>query len=172
MTDRLEQRYAGAASSGNLSTRSVNGASDAEILGAAAFGGKRGQFALLLVRMFAGDAAAAREAAAELTRKATGKAWHEGHRKLRRVQAEEMARTVLSWHLDGACKACNGHGTLMIAGTTTLGSTQCPACAGAGRRNFDGLFPAEYLELARWLMVDVEREQARAASIIRRGLGV
>ena len=75
---------------------------------------------------------------------------------------DDMARAVLSWHRDGICRKCGGHGFQIIAGTPTIGESACTACRGTRKIPFDRNFSLETLDLARWLLGEVEKEQAKA----------
>ncbi len=50
----------------------------------------------------------------------------------------------------------------IIAGTTTIGGDQCPKCRGTGKVLCERQFPLAQLELARWMLAEVEREMATA----------
>jgi hypothetical protein len=134
---------------------------DGETLGAAAFAGRKHPLAMALMRLFVGDNHAAGEVVQIMAVRVWGKAQADGY-KLRRVQSEEMAQKVLAWHRDGACRACGGHGYLVIPGTTSIGEVACGACRGSGRVPFEREFTMEHLWLARWLLAEVERETAKA----------
>ena len=51
---------------------------------------------------------------------------------------------------------------LVIPGTKTLGAVACKACRGEGRSPFERNFAHERRDLARWLVAEMEREQAKA----------
>ncbi len=135
---------------------------DVDILGAAGMAGKRSPLAMALLRLFVGDNTMAREIVQIMAGMLVGKAWHLQRVELARVEAEDIAGAGLAWHRDGTCKACGGHGFLVIAGTTSIGEHACPHCRGTGRLPFDREFSMERLELARWLLAEVERETAKA----------
>jgi hypothetical protein len=88
--------------------------------------------------------------------------------KVTRVMAHDMARGCLAWHRHSACKACGGHGKLKIPGTNVLGDKNCQKCfdrtrqESTGRIPFETQFRAEHVDLARWLLAEMERALGRA----------
>lgn len=158
---RIMDRYAGAVRSSNLGSRPDTTYSDSDVVGAAGLAAKRAPLGIALMRLFSGDNHASGEIVRILSGKAVGKAYRIGN-EITHVEADDVARSVLAWHRDGACKPCGGHGQKLIPGTTTIGDDTCPACRGSGRVLFDRQFGAERLELARWLVAELEREMAIA----------
>lgn len=154
-------RYSGAVRSGNMASKPDTTYSDSDVMGAAGLAGKRVPLGMALLRLFVGDNHAAGAVVEILTDKAVGKAYRMGN-ECSRVEATDIARAVLAWHRDGACKCCAGHGVKLIPGTTTLGDDACRPCRGTGRVPFDRQFSMERLELARWLAAEIDAEQAKA----------
>ena len=160
---KVLDRYASAVHSSNLKSKEGTVWSDSDVLGAAGLAGKRNALAMALARLFSGDNTAAHE----LVRTMADLVWWKQHTsgaKLKRTQATDMARAVLSWKRDGVCRPCGGHGFELIPGTRTVGGTACRACRGTGKVLFDKQFPMERLGLARWLLSEIEREQGKAGS--------
>lgn len=158
---KILDRYASAVHSANLKSEVDTVYSDSDVVGAAGLAGKRHALAMALTRLFSGDN---REAHA-LVRAMAELVWFRAHGqkvKLKRVQSVDLARAVLAWHRDGTCRACGGHGFEIIGGTRTVGDSACQACFGAGRVPFDAQFSLERLDLARWLLAEVQREQGKA----------
>lgn len=166
---QIVDRYASAISSGNLVSKPDTTFSDTDVLGAAGLagkpvlhGGKPGHpLAIALTRLFCGDA----RAATDIVNLMSDLAWRRAHRtgvKLKRSQADDVARAVLAYHRSGACKVCGGHGYKLIAGTRTIGDEACPKCVGRGKIDFDGQFSERLRPIARWLCAQIEEEQARA----------
>lgn len=108
-----------------------------------------------------GDAAASTVIVVILADMARGKA-PALHTDITQTQAEDMARACLAWHRDSACKACGGHGQMVIKGSTTIGGALCKPCKGTGRIQFEKQFRHHWRDLARWLVAEMEREQGRA----------
>lgn len=160
---KVLDRYASAVHSSNLSSKPDTTYSDSDVLGAAGLAGKRNALAMALARLFSGDNTAAHDLVRTLAEMAWGKA-HSMGVKVKRTQAVDMARAILAWHRDGACRPCGGHGFELIAGTRTVGGTACRVCRGTGKLLFDRQFPLERLGLARWLLSEIEREQGKAGS--------
>ena len=154
-------RYAGAVRSSNLSSEPETIYSDSDVMGAAGLAAKRVPLGIALMRLFSGDNHAVGEIVRILSASAVGKAYRLGH-EIACVEADDVARAVLAWHRDGTCKPCGGHGQKLIPGTTTIGDDNCRACKGSGRVLFDQQFSADRLELARWLVAELEREMAIA----------
>lgn len=131
------------------------------MLGAVGLAGKQNALAMALARLFCGDNRAAGSVVIVLSKMAWRKA-NDLRVKLRRVQADDIARAVLAWHRDGVCKACGGHGYRLIHGAPAIGDVPCPSCRGIGKVAFDRHFAHDHRPVACWLLAEVEREQARA----------
>lgn len=173
---KIAERYASAIRSSNLKVdmHTADGA-DPLVLGAMGIAdrelteGKTSQgdpvkpspLAVPLERLFLGDNAAAAAVVEILGRMAWERAKAQRIR-LKRVEASDMARACLAWHRDGKCKACGGHGFLLIKGTPTIGNKQCKVCKGKGSIPFEKHFPDERLLVARWLVDEMQRAQGRA----------
>ena len=167
---RFDDRYATAVRSNKLRS-DADKTGDVDILGAAGLAGKLvrtlpdgttapgAPLAMALLRLFTGDRRAAREIVEITAGMLVGKA----HRLGAALDRPELvAAGVLGWHMDPACKACNGHGFHLIEGAPALSDQACGVCRGTGKRPFDPLFTAEALPLARWLAAEIEREAAKA----------
>ena len=166
---RITDRYSSAINSGNLKSKPDTSQSDSDVLGAfglAARGnsatGRQGvPLAVALTRLFAGD----NKASIEIVRILSELVWGKAAMlriKMRRPQADDMAKSVLAWHRDGTCRPCGGHGYAVIETTTVLGDVACPICRGSGKRRFETEFPLAHEELARWLLAEIERESGKA----------
>lgn len=171
-------RYASAATATrNMRSDPDTRCSDSDAVGAVGLAGKSARtsatgetypgspLAMGLLRLFVGDNRGASEVVAvmaEMAHRFAGKS----HVRLKRVQAEDMARAVLAWHRDGICKVCGGHGFDLTPGDRdtrrALTDRPCPACKGSGRIPFDRQFTIEHLLVARWLLRRVEEEQSKA----------
>ena len=158
---KIMDRYAGAVRSSNLGSKPDTTYSDSDVIGAAGLAAKRAPLGVALMRLFSGDNHAIGEIVRILSAKAVGKAYRLGS-EIGQVEADDVARAVLAWHRDGVCKPCGGHGQKLIPGTTTIGDETCAACRGGGRLLFDRQFSAGRLELAQWLVAELEREMAIA----------
>lgn len=142
--------------------------SDSDVLGAAGLAAKRAPLAIALMRLFSGDNHATAEIVLVMTDMVIGKAWHAAQLAIPRVTGEDIARSVLAWHRDGVCRACGGHGFKLAGGSlgegrAVVGDAACDKCHGTRKVPFDSQFSGDYLELARWLRANIEREQAFAA---------
>lgn len=158
---KIADRYASAIRSGNLASKPDTTFSDSDVVGAHGLAAKRHPLAIALQRMFLGDNTAAREIVDILSGMAVGKAYRMGV-DVTPLQCADISRSVLAWCRDGTCRACHGHGYKLIEGTPHLSEQLCPACKGSRRRSFDREFPMLHLDLARWMLAEVERETAKA----------
>jgi hypothetical protein len=166
---KIVDRYSTAVHSSNLGSKPETTASDSDVLGAAGLAARRVPLGVALMRLLAGDNHASADVVRILADKAVGKAYRMGN-ECGRSEAEDLGRAVLAWYRHGTCARCGGHGVLLIPGTTTLGDTACPACRGDGRIRLDRQVPLIRLELARWLVAEVERELAFAGPAAMRAL--
>lgn len=172
---RILDRYATAVRSSCLTVDERTTYSDTDVLGAMGLAGRnleRGHdsqgnpikpapLAVALERLFAGD----NHASMVIVQLLSDMAWQRARTmkvKLNRMGAADMAKACLAWHRDGVCKACGGHGTLVIPGSTTLGAQQCKPCKGEGRVPFERQFAHELRDLAAWLVAEMQRDQSRA----------
>lgn len=163
---KILDRYASAVRSSHLTVDERTTYSDTDVLGAMALADRNltkdsHPLAVALERLFTGDNGAAPKIVGVLAGMVRGKA-PALKLKITLTQAEDIARACLAWHRDGVCKPCGGHGTLVIPGSTTLGTQTCKPCRGEGRVPFERQFRVEWRDLAAWLVSEMEREQARA----------
>lgn len=169
----ITDRYATAVRAKNLrasaktmadGTNPVSTAAAADVIGAFGLAGKKQPLAMALARLLVGDRQVAREIVDILTSKVLSKA------AALRVditgnEAVVLGKSVLAWAQFGVCKPCNGLGHPTIPGTTTLSEVACPHCHSTGRMPFDPHFAIEHLELARWLLSEIERDIAKAGPV-------
>ena len=160
---KIIDRYNSAVRSSNLKSEPSTTASDTDVLGAMGLARKRNPLAIALTRLLSGDNSASSEIVRILAASLKGKAKRDGP-PMKWVECEDMARGVLAWYRHGACTACGGHGFRLIEGTRTVGDHACSHCRGTGKILFDLQWPMERILLARWLLKEVEREQAIAGA--------
>lgn len=171
-------RYASAAvGTRNMRSDPDTHCSDSDVVGAVGLAGKAvrtsatgetyagAPLAMLLQRLFVGDNRGASEVVevmADMAHRFAGKS----HVRLKRVQAEDIARAVLAWHRDGTCRTCGGHGFDLTPGDRdtrrALTDRPCPKCKGTGRIPFERQFPIEQQLVANWLLTRVQEEQSKA----------
>ena len=178
----ITDRYATAVHSSNLASDPDTTRSDSDVLGAMGFAGKpwltdpgghvrrRGSpLGAALLRLFMGDNHASSTIVEILAAKADGKAHRTGV-DITRLEAEDLARKVLAWHRDGICRPCGGHGVQIIPGTTTLSGANCTHCGGSGRLRLDRHIVLQHLDLAQWLLAEMDREMGVAGPLAMRAL--
>lgn len=160
-------RYSSAVHSGNLKS-DPNRETDLDVVGAAGLAARRSPLAVALLRLFVGDDREAEQIVTILENMLVGKAFRLGI-EITRPEARDMGKAVLAWHREGVCKPCGGHGFDVQNGSSKVGqgravlsATNCKFCRGTGKILFDRQFPITRLELARWLLAEIEREQAVA----------
>jgi hypothetical protein len=171
----LDERYRAAVHSGNMTSDPNTTRSDSDVVGAFGIADRhltrgsdaRGNhfppapLAVALARLFAGDNTAGHA----IVETMAANLWRQARRqdvKMARVQSEDISRAVLAWFRDGTCKPCGGHGYELAPGAPTLSERECAACGGTGKRHLEREFLREHRELARWLVVEMERELGRA----------
>lgn len=172
---KILDRYASAIRASSLKHDERSSHAPTDVLGAFGMADKRlcerdEELSVPLTRLFLGDKAASKEVVRTLTKMARGKA-PALRTDITTVQAEDMARACLAWHRDNVCKPCGGHGQMVIKGSTTIGGAICKACRGTGQIPFEKLFRHDWRELARWLVSEMEREQAKAGPAAMKALG-
>jgi len=169
----IVDRYSDAVHSSNLKSKPDTTQSDTDVLGAASWASKpvrtvagvevRGSpLGIALMRLFAGDNTGTGDLVRVMARALIGKAWHSSKLVLPEVEATDIARAVLAWYRDGVCKVCGGHGKEKLVGAPGLSDRNCRACKGTGKVEFNDAFTLEQLYLARWMLAEVDREQAIA----------
>lgn len=169
----ITDRYATAVRSKNLRSdpesmrndeNPVRDACAADVVAAFGLAGKKQPLATALARLLVGDRQVARVIVEILTEKVISKAdaWRVD---ITRDEAVVLGKSVLAWAQFGTCKPCNGLGFSVIPGTTTLSEMACPHCHGTGRMPFDPHFAVEHLQLARWLLAEIEADIAKAGPV-------
>ena len=142
-----------------------------DVIGAVGFAGKHKPLAMALLRLFVGDNGAARDLVGLMGQMVVSKAYRS--RVIMPVtQAEDIARSVLAWHRDGVCRPCGGLGYMKIEGSPGLSDHQCMHCRGTRKQPFERQFKPGHIEVAKWLIVEVEREQAIAGREAMRRLNL
>lgn len=171
----IDQRYSTAIRSRDLHADPKTVRSDSDVLGAMGLADRtltrghdgRGDpvppdgLAVPLMRLLAGDRHAAREIVECLSSAIYSRSFVLQVRISWR-DCREMAMASLVWFRDGRCKACGGHGKLLIPDTLILGNQDCDTCHGAGLRPFEHAFPRKRRVLATWLIGEINRSLGRA----------
>jgi hypothetical protein len=145
---RIAERYSTAIMTSNLKSELRSDYSDSDVVGAYGFASKENPLGVALARLLAGGRpATAIEALAYL---AMERARDREKRPISKEYALLIAQEVIAWYQHSVCTECNGLGSLVIEGTTTLKYT-CVACDGTGRVDLFESIPKKRHELARWL---------------------
>jgi hypothetical protein len=132
--------------------------------------GSEHPMAVPLERLFLGDRASAGVIIQLLAGSIRGKA-QSLRIRMSETQATDMAKAVLGWFRQPACRVCGGHGFKVIKNTTTLGDSKCRPCNGSGKVLLEELFHENQRELVRWAMTQMEREAGQAGPAALRSLG-
>lgn len=168
---KVLDRYASAVHSSNLKSDPRTSYSDSDVLGAAGLAGKRNALAMMLTRLLDGDKRAVYDIVRALSEMASYKARAMGV-KLKRPEADDMARAVLAWKRYGKCRACGGHGFQLIPGAPSVGGTACRVCKGTTMIPFDNQFPRGRLGVAQWLVTEIDGQSSRAAGAMLAKIGL
>lgn len=172
---KIIDRYASAVRASSLKSEPDTTHSASDVIGAAGLAAKAWRtlpdgskvpgnpLGIAMMRLLTGDNSASSEIVRILAASLKGKAKRDGP-PMKWIECEDMARGVLAWYRHGACTRCGGHGYSLIEGTRTVGDHACPHCRGTGKILFDLQWPMERILLARWLLAEVEREQAIAGA--------
>jgi len=160
---KFVDRYVAAVRSSNLRSGESHVQSSLDVLGAAGKASKRHPLALAILRVRIDDKHAITQVVDMLTCKAKGKAYRMST-AIDERSASLLALLVLDWYRDQNCRGCSGRRFLETAGTPTLSSRECPKCGGTGKRSFESRIPGGQVELARWLVAELEREEEIAGA--------
>lgn len=68
-----------------------------------------------------------------------------------------LVMSVLVWWFEPACRYCNGHGFAAIENTSSLGTEECGACHGSGRRPLAREVPQAHAARAQWLAAKLDQ---------------
>ncbi len=161
---KVVEVFAVAVRASNLKSEPDTTFSHCDVVGAVGLAGKRHALATALLRLFVGDNHAAEELAELLAGMLVGKAYRLGA-EVTRTEASDIAKAVLAWHRNGTCQPCGGIGYEVIGadgGRRVVTDHHCKRCRGTGKLLFHKQFNARHLELAQWLLAEIEREQAMA----------
>jgi hypothetical protein len=181
MATGIKERYSAAINSKSLVVDERTTFADSDVLGAMGIADRRltdgwvttgpeagyripkAPLAATLERLLAGDNRAAREIVATMSDMVWSRADNERTKpKVTRGAAYDMACACLAWYRHGTCKSCGGHGYELIPGAPTLSDRQCKACEGAGKIPFADQFDRAHVDLARWLLTEMDAALGRA----------
>ncbi len=157
----IGERYERAANSRDLSVR-PECRTDADVLLAAAYaasGNAAASLALRFYRMRAtGDKTPFRELADIAGAWLLGRSMRRGRRKLRGIEARDLATRTLFYWLNPACPVCNGLGHPLMKNAPVLNyGHDCPTCHGTGQYPVHRVVPPGTSDEARWLIDEMDR---------------
>jgi hypothetical protein len=162
MTEKpsLEERYAAATNSSDLSLN-PNKATDADVLLAAAYAStnnQRGSLGLRFWRMKAKqDMAALHELAAIAGFKLHKRSKYKGRKKLRSIEARDLAARAIIWWTNPVCRPCNGLGHPLMPHSPVIHfGHDCPVCHGSGQYPLHRVVPPGCADEARWLVDEID----------------
>jgi hypothetical protein len=172
---KIQNRYASAVHSSNLSVDGRTYMSDSDTLGAMGIADrvlttgrtsdgtpvKPSPLAVPLERLFSGDNREAHEIVRLMAQMAHEHSF-QIKVKISRAQCKDMAQACLAWHRNGTCKPCGGRSYSLIPGTKTLSDRECPECRGSGKAPLERQFRMEHRELARWMVAEMARAAGQA----------
>ena len=160
------ERYSTAIHASSLKIDPLTTTSNADVIAAAGFAAKHKPLGIALARMLSGGG----------TGDVIDQLADMGFRRARTLQIRmnpEQSRlvgiSVLSWYRHGTCQPCGGTGYRIIPGTPSLGD-ECTHCRGTGRIDFESHFREDWRPLARWLHVQIEKNQRAAGDAVMRAI--
>ncbi len=160
---KMIERYSVAVNADNLKTdvRTTYGPTD--VLGAVGIASLYEPLGVALARFFAGGGNG------DLVNVMAKHALHRSKTikgcRISKLQAHDIATSVIAWYLHGRCNDCGGTGFALIPDTPHLSDKPCKVCEGTGKLVFVRQFRHEWRELALWMKDEIERSQNAAAQI-------
>ena len=157
----IEERYIGATNARDLSL-DFNKRTDADILLAAAYAAAGNVHASLALRFYRLRATGDMSPFQELTDIAgawlLGRSMRRGRRKLRGIEAKDLATRTLFYWLNPSCTACNGLGHPLMPNSPVINfGHDCPVCHGTGKYPIHRIVPPGTSDEARWLTDEMDR---------------
>lgn len=157
----IEDRYLSAMNSCDLSI-DFNRRTDADILlaaGYAASGNATGTLALRFYRLRAnGEKSGIRDLSDIAGAWLLGRSMRKGRKKLRGVEAKDLAARTLFYWADPVCKPCNGLGHPLMPNSPVINyGHDCPVCHGIRRYPIHRIVPPGTSDEARWLIDELDR---------------
>lgn len=163
MSDKpsIQERYMVARTTSNLAVEFDTTMSASDILAAA---GMAGQAHGLAIQLWQLEHSPNRHLLAVIESKL--KRWLEDHMALHKMKGNprRITRAVLTWHLDGLCRTCNGLGYERIHGTPHLSDVMCPDCFGTGTKKLQ----TENDQAAHWVYEQIKSLTSSASKAIHR----
>lgn len=158
----LQEKYIAATGSRDL-TLPADGSTrtDADILlaaGYAASGNTRAALALDFYRLKAtGDLAEFRRLSDLSGRWLCGRSMRSGRRKMKMIEARDLATRVLFWWRSPACQPCGGRGHPLMPNSPVINhGHDCPVCHGTGQYPIHRIVPPGTADEARWLVDEMD----------------
>lgn len=159
----LQERYIAATGSRDLTLPTdVGTRTDADILlaaGYAAAGNTRASMALDFYRLkVTGDLAEFRRLSDLAGAWLCGRSMRSGRKKMKMIEARDLATRVLFWWRSPACTPCAGRGHPLMPNSPVInvGHT-CGVCHGTGLYPIHRIVPPGTADEARWLVDEMDR---------------
>jgi hypothetical protein len=157
----VSERYVRATNSRDLSV-DYSQRTDADVLLAAAYASAGNAAASLALRFYrlraTGDMTPFRELADIAGAWLLGRSMRRGRRKLRGIEARDLATRTLFYWLNPSCTACNGLGHPLMPNSPVINyGHDCPTCHGTGQYPIHRIVPPGTSDEARWLVDEMDR---------------
>jgi hypothetical protein len=162
-TDRpgIAEQYISASNARDI-TVDPDKRTDADVLLAAGYAASNNAAASLALRFYrlraTGDMTPFSELAEIAGEWLLGRSMRGGRRRLRGVQARDLATRTMFWWLQPACKPCAGRGHPLMPHSPVINyGHDCPTCHGTGQYPIHRIVPAGTADEARWLVDELDR---------------
>jgi hypothetical protein len=157
----IEERYVAATNSRDLSLK-PQARTDADILlaaGYAAAGNGRASLALAFYRLKAtGDLAEFRALSNIAGAWLHGRSMRRGRKKMRMIEACDLASRVLFWWIGPSCTPCEGRWHPLMPNSPVINpGHDCPVCRGTGQYPIHRIVPPGTADEARWLVDEIDQ---------------
>ena len=160
----IEERYTAATNSRDLGMDPTQ-RTDADVLLAAGYAATGNAMATLALRFYrlraTGDMTPFKELSDIAGGWLLGRSMRKGRKKLRGIEARDLATRTLFWWLNPSCKPCNGLGHPLMPNSPVINyGHDCPTCHGSGKYPIHRIVPPGTSDEARWLVDELDRYTA------------
>jgi hypothetical protein len=158
MSDKptIAEQYIRASNSGHLVV-DPDKKTDADLLLAAGYassGNRRSMLALRFYRLKANDdISAIPELSSIAGHWLLRRSMRSGRKKLKGIEARDLATRAMIWWMKPVCKPCHGHGHPLMPNSPVINyGHDCPVCHGTGQYPIHRVVPPGTSDEARWLI--------------------